>query len=45
MSSDSLRRLTEKKGDQLSNFLGIDSRSPSTQVIADMQERINKPSL
>jgi hypothetical protein len=42
MSSDVLRRLTEKKGKQLSKFLGIDS-VPSTQLIANMQSRINNP--
>jgi len=42
MSSDVLRRLTEKKGKQLSKFLGIDS-VPSTQLIATMQSRINNP--
>jgi hypothetical protein len=42
MSSDTLQRLKEKKGKQLSKFLGIDS-VPSTQLIATMQSRINKP--
>ena len=42
MSSDALHRLTEKKGKQLSKFLGIDS-VPSTQLIANMQSRINNP--
>ncbi len=42
MSSNALHRLTEKKGKQLSKFLGIDS-VPSTQLIADMQARINNP--
>ena len=42
MSSDALRRLTEKKGKQLSKFLGIDS-VPSTRLIATMQSRINNP--
>jgi hypothetical protein len=42
MSSGALRRLTEKKGKQLSKFLGIDS-VPSTQLIATMQSRINNP--
>ena len=42
MSSDALKRLKEKKGKQLSKFLGIDS-VPSTQLIADMQARINNP--
>jgi len=42
MSSDALKRLTEKKGKQLSKFLGIDS-VPSTQLIANMQSRINNP--
>jgi hypothetical protein len=42
MSSSALHRLTEKKGKQLSKFLGIDS-VPSTQLIATMQSRINNP--
>jgi len=42
MSSDVLRRLTEKKGKQLSKFLGIDSE-PRTRLIANMQSRINNP--
>ena len=42
MSSGALQRLTEKKGKQLSKFLGIDS-VPSTQLIANMQSRINNP--
>ena len=42
MSSGALHRLTEKKGKQLSKFLGIDS-GPSTQLIANMQSRINNP--
>ena len=42
MSSSALHRLTEKKGRQLSKFLGIDS-VPSTQLIATMQSRINNP--
>ena len=42
MSSGALHRLTEKKGKQLSKFLGIDSL-PSTQLIANMQSRINNP--
>jgi len=42
MSSSALHRLTEKKGKQLSKFLGIDS-VPSTQLIANMQSRINNP--
>ena len=42
MSSSALHKLTEKKGKQLSKFLGIDS-GPSTQVIATMQSRINNP--
>ena len=37
-----LARLTKKKGDGLSKFLRINS-SPSTQLIANMQERINNP--
>ena len=35
MSSDSLNRLTEKKGKKLSIFLGIES--------TNMQTRINNP--
>ena len=42
MSSGALHRLTEKKGKQLSKFLGIDS-GPSTQLIATVQSRINNP--
>jgi hypothetical protein len=42
MSSGVLHRLTEKKGKQLSKFLGIDS-VPSTRLIATMQSRINNP--
>jgi hypothetical protein len=42
MSSNALHRLTEKKGKQLSKFLGIDS-VPSTQLIANIQSRINNP--
>jgi len=42
MSSGALHRLTEKKGKQLSKFLGIDS-VPSTRLIANMQSRINNP--
>ena len=42
MSSGKLKRLTEKKGKQLSKFLGIDS-VPSTQLIATIQSRINNP--
>ena len=42
MSSNALHRLTEKKGRQLSKFLGIDS-VPSTRLIANMQSRINNP--
>jgi hypothetical protein len=42
MSSNTLHRLTDKKGKQLSKFLGIDS-VPSTQLIANMQSRINNP--
>ena len=42
MSSNALRRLTDKKGNQLSKFLGIDS-VPSTRLIATMQSRINNP--
>ena len=40
MSSNVLHRLTEEKSKQLSKFLGIDS-VPSTQLIANMQSRIN----
>jgi hypothetical protein len=40
MSSGAPHRLIEKKGKQLSKFLGIDS-VPSTRLIADMQSRIN----
>ena len=42
MSSSALERLTKKKGKQLSKILGINS-GPSTEVIADMQARINNP--
>jgi len=42
MSSGAPHRLIEKKGKQLSKFLGIDS-APSTQLIATMQSRINNP--
>ena len=42
MSSSALEKLTKKKGKQLSKILGINS-GPSTQVIADMQARINNP--
>ena len=41
-SNTAMQRLTEKKGKQLSKFLGIDS-APSTQLIANMQSRINNP--
>ena len=41
-SNTAMQRLTEKKGKQLSKFLGIDS-TPSTQLIANMQSRINNP--
>ena len=34
-----LRRLTSKKGDELSKLLYLDSVSPSTEVIANMQKR------
>ncbi len=37
-----LEGLTKKKGDELSKFLRINS-SPSTQLIANMQARINNP--
>jgi hypothetical protein len=42
MSSNALQRLTNKKGDQLSKILGINS-GPSTWLIANMQARINNP--
>ena len=42
MSSGAPHRLIEKKGKQLSKFLGIDS-VPSTLLIATMQSRINNP--
>ena len=42
MSSNTLQRLTKKKGDKLSKFLGIDS-GPSTWLIANMQARFNNP--
>ena len=42
MSSSALEKLTKKKGKQLSKILGINS-GPSTEVIADMQARINNP--
>ena len=42
MSSGAPHRLIDKKGKQLSKFLGIDS-APSTQLIANMQSRINNP--
>jgi hypothetical protein len=42
MSSGAPHRLIEKKGKQLSKFLGIDS-VPSTRLIATMQSRINNP--
>jgi hypothetical protein len=42
MSLSTLHRLTEEKSKQLSKFLGIDS-VPSTQLIANMQSRINNP--
>ena len=41
-SNAALQRLTKKKGDKLSKFLGIDS-DPSTRLIANMQSRINNP--
>ena len=41
-SNTALQRLTEKKGKQLSKFLGIDS-GPSTKLISTMQTRINNP--
>ena len=37
-----LQRLTNKKVNELSTFLGIDS-GPSTQLIANIQSRINNP--
>jgi hypothetical protein len=40
--AQALQRLTDKKGKKLSKFLGIDS-VPSTQLIANMQTRINNP--
>ena len=42
VSSGTLKRLTNKKGNQLSKFLGIDS-GLSTSLIANMQARINNP--
>ena len=42
VSSGALKRLTNKKGAELSKFLGIDS-GPSTSLIANMQARINNP--
>ena len=42
MSSNALKRLTNKKGDKLSKFLGIDS-VPSTRLIANIRSRINNP--
>ena len=42
MSLSTLHRLTEEKSKQLSKFLGIDS-VPSTQLIANMQSKINNP--
>ena len=42
MSSSAPHRLIDKKGKQLSKFLGIDS-VPSTRLIATMQSRINNP--
>ena len=40
--NSALKRLTMKKGDELSKFLGIES-GPSTTLIATMQARINNP--
>ena len=42
MSSDVLRKLTEKKGKQLSKFLGIES-VPDTRFIIKIQEKIKNP--
>ena len=42
VSSGALKRLTNKKGAELSKFLGIDS-GLSTSLIANMQARINNP--
>ena len=42
VSSGALKRLTNKKGTELSKFLGIDS-GLSTSLIANMQARINNP--
>ena len=41
-SSIKIKKSGKKKVDKLSKFLGIDS-GPSTQLIADMQTRINNP--
>ena len=41
-SSIKIKKSGKKKVDKLSKFLGIDS-GPSTQLIADMQARINNP--
>ena len=42
MSSDALQRLKEKKGKQLSKFLGIES-VPDTHFIIKIQEKIKNP--
>jgi len=42
MSSVAFQRLTNKKEKQLYKILGIES-SPSTQLIANMQSKINNP--
>jgi hypothetical protein len=38
-----LRRLTDKQGNELSKILVMDSESLSTQMIANLQSRINNP--
>ena len=42
MSSDVLRRLTDKKGKQLSTIFGIVSE-PDTSMIANLKDKINNP--
>jgi len=42
MSSDALQRLKEKKGKQLSKFLGIES-DPDTRFVRKIQEKIKNP--
>jgi hypothetical protein len=42
MPSDTLQRLKEKKGKQLSKFLGIES-VPDTRFIIKIQEKIKNP--